>query len=321
MQVGQTVGRGRFRLDVLIGTGASGRVYRATQLSLGRSVAVKVLRPGLLSDPGQAERFREEALLAAQVNHPNVASVIDCSEPGDAVPFIAMELVSGKTLYQLLEKESPLELGRALDLFCQLLSGLEEIHEAGVVHADLKSPNIIISHTRTGVERPKLVDFGIAVSRERGRSRRDEGILCGTPEYLAPEVIVGECASVASDVYGAGIILFELLTGQPPFLGADLGETLQKHLDKPIPKLAPIHAPAVTTRLNGILRKALAKDPLRRFRSVAALRAAVIAAGSHSRGPSVMPVTIRPRKRRRAMGRGTEPQTVDVKHPVATLRG
>lgn len=259
-----------------------------------------MLRRELAADRALAGSFRAEALLAARLSHPNIAAVIDCSEPGEDVAFIAMEYVSGESLDRLIERDHPLELDRAADLFGQILSGLEEAHAAGIVHADIKTPNVVICQTRAGDEQAKIVDFGIAVLRRPRRSRRS---VCGTPEYLAPEVIRGEAPTVASDIYGAGIILYELLAGCPPFGGLSLSAILQEHLESPVPGLPPIGSAAQTARLDAIIARALAKDPDRRFRSVAELRAAVVAASVQSDQPSAGPVTIRPRSQRAATRR------------------
>lgn len=310
--IGRHVG-GHFRIDELIGAGATGRVYLAEQLDLERPVAVKVLHPALASDDKLLDRFRNEALLASRLSHPNIAAVYECSRPGDEIAFIAMEYVPGKNLYQLLESEAPLSIDRVVDLFTQLLDGLEEAHAEGIVHADLKSPNIVVTQTRAGHERPKLVDFGIALLRPDKKTRPE--FLCGTPEYLAPEVITGLAPCVASDIYGAGIILFEMLCGKPPFHDRSLERTLRKQLEAPIPRLSRSDSGELD-RLQTVVDRALAKDPNKRYRSVAELRSAVIAA--HIRGSRrPRPVTIKPPSWRRApTARCDQPATVDVRRPT-----
>lgn len=308
--VGRTIGDGRFRLERLLGSGASGRVYVARQRSLDRCVAIKVLRQELASSRDLSVRFRDEAMVTSRLNHPNIAAVLDCSEEGDELTFIAMEYVAGVSLYNLIDREAPLELTRVTDLFAQILSGLEEAHEAGVVHADLKTPNIVVTHTRGGIEQPKLVDFGIAVSRVRRRELN--GVLHGTPEYLAPEVIRGSEPTPASDIYGAGIILYEMLVGTPPFTAPTLDETLLKHLEEPVPRIDS-RGNLLLERLDAIMVRALDKNPRRRFRRVAEFRAAVLAAALNAGSDELSRLTIRPR--RRPVIASTEPATVVERPP------
>lgn len=311
--VGSTVGGGRFRLDRLVGVGATGRVYLAEQVNLARRVAVKVLRSELAGNRDLAARFRREALLAASLSHPNIAAVIDCSRPGDDVPFIAMEYVRGKSLFRLLQSEFPLAIERTLDLFVQVLGGLEEAHEAGIVHADVKSPNVVVSQTLAGVEQPKIVDFGVAVLRRSAVASAT--MVCGTPEYLAPELIRGEAPSVASDIYGAGVILYELIAGAPPFSGESVFDTLHMHLADPVPGLPPTGSRALAARLEAIVGRALAKRPEHRFRSVAELRGAVIAASRHAEQAGPDAVVIAPREH--AAGSVRHPRSSS---PIASSR-
>jgi hypothetical protein len=318
--IGEIVG-GRFRVDELVAVGATGRVFRAEQLSLGRPVALKVLRAELAATPEAREQLRREALLAARLSHPNVATVIDCSRPDDDLAFVAWEYVRGDNLYKMLRREAQLEPGRAIDLMAQILGGLAEAHAAGVIHADVKSPNVVVAQQSSGMERAVLVDFGIALSTRAPELR--EGVVCGTPEYLAPEIIAGEPPSPAADIYGAGATLFELLAGKPPFCGDSARQTLVKQIEEPIPRFALSGSSELCDRLERIVRRALAKRPDARFRSAAEFRAALLGAKNLVAQNPAPPMTIRPRDR----GRDTSappstggPETVDLHSPIAAIR-
>ena len=204
--VGRVLGD-KFKLTACIGIGGSGAVYKADQIALGRTVAVKILNEELCSDPRMISRFRGEATSASRLNHPNCVSIIDYGQAPDGLLYLAMEYVKGPTLTQMLTNESPLGVDRVIDLVAQSLAGIEEAHLAGVVHADLKSDNIIVDQRRAGVDLVKIVDFGIARLVESVRDAEERSI-SGTPEYMAPEVIGG--ASVITGV------LLSLGTLPPP---------------------------------------------------------------------------------------------------------
>src|SRR5512141_3113593 len=159
--VGRVLGD-KFKLTACIGIGGSGAVYKADQMALGRTVAIKILNEELCSDPRMIKRFRDEATSASRLNHPNCVSIIDYGQSPDGLLYLAMEYVKGPTLTQLLVTQNPLDVDRVLDIISQTLHGIEEAHLAGVVHADLKSDNIILDQRRASVDQVKIVDFGIA---------------------------------------------------------------------------------------------------------------------------------------------------------------
>src|SRR5262245_14164693 len=220
--VGRVLGD-KFRLTACIGIGGSGAVYRADQIALGRTVAVKILNEELLADARLIKRSGDEAMSASRLNHPNCVSIIDYGQSQDGLLYLAMEYVKGPTLTQLLVNENPLVIDRVIDIVMQALAGIEEAHLASVVHADLKADNIILDQRRAGVDVVKIVDFGIARLVTGVRDPEDRSI-SGTPEYMAPEVISGAPPSFASDIYAVGIILYELLAYKTPFFAGSTTE-------------------------------------------------------------------------------------------------
>ncbi|HEX7841527.1 MAG TPA: protein kinase, partial [Kofleriaceae bacterium] len=269
--VGRVLGD-KFKLTACIGIGGSGAVYRADQIALGRTVAVKILNEELSADARMIKRFRDEAMSASRLNHPNCVSIIDYGQSPDGLLYLAMEYVKGPTLTQLLANQNPLAIDRVIDVVMQALSGIEEAHLAGVVHADLKADNIILDQRRAGIDVVKIVDFGIA--RLITSARDEDRSISGTPEYMAPEVISGAPPSFASDIYAVGIILYELLAYKTPFFAGSTTEILANHLKAMVPSLAA-RREQVPKELEGIVTRALAKHPNDRFASAADMRAAL----------------------------------------------
>ncbi len=275
---------GKFCLRRCVGTGASGTVYQADQLALGRTVAIKILRPELTRDPRFVGRFHDEALAASRLNHPNTVSIIDYGQTEDGLLYLVMEFLRGPTLTQVLHSES-LRPSRIADLVAQILSGLEEAHDAGVVHADLKADNVVVERRRGDWDLVKVVDFGIArlVGRE---TRATEKTICGTPEYMAPEVIQGEDPTYASDLYSVGVVLYELLTGSTPFAGGSSMDVLRRHLtETPIPPSLRRPDLIIDSTLEEVALCALSKPPGRRFANATEFRAALTRVAGHRMDP------------------------------------
>src|ERR1700704_4701734 len=266
--VGRVLGD-KFKLTACIGIGGSGAVYRADQIALGRTVAVKILNEDLSADARMIKRFRDEAMSASRLNHPNCVSIIDYGQAPDGLLYLAMEYVKGPTLTQLLVTQNPLAIDRVIDIVMQALSGIEEAHLAGVIHADLKADNIILDQRRAGIAVVKIVDFGIA--RLVTGVRDEDRSISGTPEYMAPEVIGGAPPSFASDIYAVGIILYELLAERTPFFAGTTTEILTNHL-KAQPTLLTQRRVGVPKELDSIISKSLAKHPTDRFASAAEMR-------------------------------------------------
>lgn len=273
----------KFRLTACIGLGGTGAVYRAEQMALGRSVAVKILKDELAADARIGKRFRDEAMAASRLNHPNIVSIIDYGATPDGLLYLAMEYLRGPTLTQLITREHPLAPATALDVVGQILLGIEEAHLAGVVHADLKSDNIIIDQRRAGADVIKIVDFGIA--RMVNDPGAGEERVTGTPEYMAPEVIAGNLPTFAADIYAVGIMLYELLAGHTPFVGGSTVDVLTRQLKGDVPPLSERRPdlPAAA-EFDAICRRALAKQPGDRYASAPEMRAAVMALQLRVRG-------------------------------------
>lgn len=252
----------RYRLDRLAGTGGMAVVYRGYDLLLDRPVAVKVLREPYDSDPAFRARFLAEARAAARLDHPNIVHIYDVGED-QTRPYIVMELVEGEDLKALIRREGPLSIQRALALGRQLCAGVGHAHRAGIVHCDLKPQNIIV----TPAGQVKVADFGIARAfNESSAPRPKESVVWGSPHYIAPEQAAGEPPTPASDVYSIGVILYELLTGVPPFHDEDATALVLKHMrEEPVPLTAL--NPRVPPRLDALVRKVLSKDPAARFRN------------------------------------------------------
>ena len=267
--VGRVLGD-KFRLTACIGIGGSGAVYKADQIALGRTVAVKILNEELSADTRMIRRFRDEATSASRLNHPNCVSIIDYGQASDGLLYLAMEFVKGPTLTQLLMNENPLEVERVIDIVMQSLAGIEEAHLSGVGHADLKADNIILDQRRAGVDVVKIVDFGIARLVTGVRDPEDRSI-SGTPEYMAPEVISGAPPSFASDVYAVRLTLSELLAYKTPFFAGTTTEILANHLKAVIPTVNA-RREHIPKELDAIISKALAKHPTDRFTSAADMR-------------------------------------------------
>src|SRR3954468_22767761 len=261
--VGRVLGD-KFKLTACIGIGSSGAVYKADQIALGRTVAVKILNEELSADTRMISRFRGEAMSASRLNHPNCVSIIDYGQAPDGLLYLAMEYVKGPTLTQLLVNENPLDVDRVLDIIAQTLHGIEEAHGAGVVHADLKADNIILDQRRAGTDMVKIVAFGIARLVTGVRDVNEDRSISGTPEYMAPEVISGAPPSFASDIYAVGMILYELLAYKTPFFAGSTTEILANHLKAMVPSLSA-RREHVPKELEGIVGRALAKHPADRF--------------------------------------------------------
>jgi hypothetical protein len=264
-------------LGALLGIGGMGVVYAAIQRSLGRTVAIKLPRPELASDPAVRRRFRTEALAGCRVNHRNVVHVLDFGD-GGGVPYLVMEHVTGPRLGDLVLERGSLPVAFAIELVGQILAGLHDAHGSGVIHSDVKCDNIIVQTSRDGDVVPRLIDFGIAwfVDGPPASCTDGERIVAGTPEYLAPELIRGEAPTFASDVYAAGALLYELVAGATPFAGGTRGQILRRQLeDEPVPLSRRCPHRGISAELDEAVGRALAKRRGERFADAAAFAAAL----------------------------------------------
>lgn len=253
----------RYRLLERIDEGGAGEVWRARDEKLDRDVAIKLLGPD--ADDAFRARFADEARRAAAVVHPNVVTVFDEGRDG-ADAFMVMELVPGRTLREIVADRGPLPAHEVARLVRQVAGALDAAHAAGVVHCDVKPANVIVD--REGVA--KLTDFGIA----RAARDRDEQELLGTARYIAPERVEGGPVTARTDVYGLGLVAYELLTGRPAFDGATSEELVRERLVGPAPSLRLARV-GIDERLDAIVGQALATDPDRRYASAGAFARAL----------------------------------------------
>jgi serine/threonine protein kinase len=268
---------GKYQITEELGRGGMGIVYKATQVTLNRTVALKVLFPHLAKSGEYLGRFRREAVTLAKVQHDNIVHIYDVEE-FEGVSCIVMEYVGGPPLTKILAREQRLDPSRVCEIGVALASGLEAAHQQGIVHRDIKPDNILFSSHG----RPKLTDFGIAHMRDDGVHTRT-GIMLGTPYYMSPEQARGRPVTAASDIYSLGVVLFEALTGQVPFHADDSLAVALMHLNEPAPQLTKV-APWVPPRLAELVNRALEKEPARRFTSsrdfATALSSVSLAGGS-----------------------------------------
>ena len=215
----------RYQIESKIGEGAMGAVYRAKHVKVGRAFAVKVLHPRLLEDHKVLQRFEREAELAGRLRHPNVIGVVDVGETNDSMRYMVMDFAEGPDLATMLN-EAPMPPQRIIHIVRQLLEGLYHAHEAGLIHRDFKPENVIIERDSNGNEVPRIVDFGIAILREGGDSTggtgrlTTNGLVLGTPHYMAPEQAVADPIDHRIDLFALGIIIYEMLCGRLPFDGS-----------------------------------------------------------------------------------------------------
>jgi predicted Ser/Thr protein kinase len=259
---------GRYEIEDMIGIGGMAIVYRAKQLTLNRSVALKLLAAEFTSDDFR-ERFRREGKLAASLDHPNIVPVYDADE-ADGRLFIAMRLVEGETLAERVRQSGAIPASKTLSLLGPIASALDAAHDAGLVHRDVKPQNILLSRT----DHPYLADFGIAKGDSTATSLTSAGAFVGTVNYASPEQILGYELTGRTDVYALTVVLYECLAGRVPFLRDTDVAVLHAHLHDPPPGLpANGHGPRET--VNAVIARGMAKDPADRFRSAGELLDAV----------------------------------------------
>jgi eukaryotic-like serine/threonine-protein kinase len=287
----QRVLSGRYELGELIGRGGMADVFRGTDTRLGRTVAVKLLRPDLARDPQFQARFKREAQAVAALNHPSIVAVYDTGDhavPGDhndsvRVPYIVMEFVSGKTIRDLVRAKE-VSIDQAIDFTLGVLSALDYSHKAGIVHRDIKPANVMFCPDTNGI---KVMDFGIArAMADSSATMTQTQAVVGTAQYLSPEQARGETVDARSDLYSAGCLLYEMLTGRPPFVGDSPVSVAYQHV-REIPDLASSLNPEVSDALDSVLMKSLQKNRADRFQDAAAFRRALRAARN---GVGVAPV-------------------------------
>jgi predicted Ser/Thr protein kinase len=312
----------RFRLIRLLSEGGMGEVYLAEQVSLGRKVALKVLRPELSAKGDMSRRFRREALLLSQVEHPSVVRVIDFGE-AEGRPCLVMELVEGQTLQEALEP-GPFPVERAVPILVQLADGLAAIHEKGIVHRDLKPDNVVLTRTIHG-EQARLLDFGIARLAEPegeagGSSVSQAGVILGTPEYLSPEQGFGGRLDARSDLYSLGVLAYRVLSGKLPFVGPTPRQFLAQHVTAaPIPLYQAAPHLVANVPLCELVMQCLRKDPNDRPPSAIALSQALARSVRAPAPEGRAPEQATPSQGRPTLPPAVEPVTVTVPAPAAKV--
>ncbi len=277
--LGRPIAGGKYTVDSLVGSGATGAVYKAQHRDLRRVVAIKVLHPHYQNDLQFMKRFHGEALAASQLDHPNIMRVMDFGQEPDGLVYIVMEFLSGNSLQNVLKESGPFTKERAIGVMMQVCSGLSAAHEQGIVHHDVKPDNIVIVPSRDDENRPielvKVCDFGIAALQNTRSEDLDlsvgAGYICGTPEYMSPEQARGETADARTDVYACGCTIYELLTGRTPFMSDNPLETIVHHAKDPPPPPSQF-TKDIDPLLEEVILKALAKDPKSRQQSARAMR-------------------------------------------------
>jgi len=279
----------RYELGDTLGYGGMSEVHHGTDVRLGREVAVKILRADLARDPQFQERFRREAQNAAALNHPAIVAVYDTGEAQTEygpLPYIVMEYVNGRTLRDIVKTEGPMSQKRAMEVMADVCAALDFSHRHGIVHRDVKPANVMI--TNHGAV--KVMDFGIARAMHDGQAAMTQtAAVIGTAQYLSPEQARGEGVDARSDVYAAGCVLYELITGEPPFTGDSPVAVAYQHVRED-PKAPSSVNPAVSPELDAIVLKALAKGPANRYQSAAEMRSDMVRvlSGQRPSAPMVM---------------------------------
>lgn len=327
--IGQVISA-KYRIEQLIGEGGMGRVYRATQLALGKTVVLKILRQRLLADARTVARFHREARAASRLSHPNSISILDFGQANRTL-YIAMELVAGRDLHQVLSTDWPLPERRVIHIVTQVLSALADAHSAGIIHRDLKPENIMVEQRRGVPDFVKVLDFGIAkILDARGEDAKEltrTGFVCGTPEYMSPEQAKGGRLDARSDLYAVGILLYQLTTGLLPFEADSPVEFATKHLSAEPPPPSKRRPEAhISVALERLILKALAKNPDDRPQSAEGFRSELIQISMHVSAAANTLINTNPpwmdRERTirvdpRLLGASAEPGLVSKARPAA----
>jgi serine/threonine protein kinase/tetratricopeptide (TPR) repeat protein len=264
---------GRYRLEATLGRGGMGLVFRATHVGLRRQVAVKILHPSLAASPDVRNRFEREALAVGKVDHPNCVATYDVGRLADGSLYLAMELLEGRSLADVLEQEGQLAPGRALHILAHILRGLGSIHAAGLIHRDIKPENIFLIRQGDDEDFAKILDFGIAKPMsgelsDDGVRLTQAGMAFGTPIYMAPEQALGNKMDGRADLYAAAVMGYEMLCGQPPFYSDDKLEVMSMHTAKAVPPMRTRlikRGHPVPSSIERLIVKGLTKKPNDRY--------------------------------------------------------
>ncbi len=286
---------GRYRIDAVLGAGGMGCVYRGEHTGIGRAVAIKVLHADLGRNREASQRFQREALASGRLDHPNIVGVSDFGVIDDGPCYLVMEALEGESLGARLERDTRLPWQEALDIMRGVLLGLRHAHERGVVHRDIKPDNVFLAE-KDGERIVKILDFGIAklyAGSPNDPASTRAGLTVGTPAYLSPEQAVGGEIKPPSDLYSATILLFEMLTGRPPFQEADPLAMLGAHVSREPPRLVEV-APdlIVPPALEAVIQHGLQKTQAERIRTAQDYLAALDHVVASARGSAPHPVGV-----------------------------
>jgi len=278
---------GRFLLQDRLGAGAMGQVWRAVDEDSGDHVAVKLINRDLVRSPRVLRRFRKEARLLPELQHPGIARAIASGEADDGTLYLATELVRGRPLSTVLRERGPLPEREALQIATDLVAALVDVHDNGTVHRDIKPENIMLVADATATSRVKLIDFGVArhVDEEGSLAMTRQGAVLGTPLYMAPEQARGKPVDARSDVYAVGSTLFELLIGKAPFHGHGVSQVLAMQIEATPPKVRDLRAD-ISFEADAIVARCLEKDPAGRFADARELLRALTTLSLASSSPS-----------------------------------
>lgn len=291
-----TVVGGKFPVVGMLGEGGFGAVYRAVQDPVGRQVALKVMRAGEAADPETRARFFREARVVASLSHPAIVMLHDYGEQADGLIYIAFELVAGRPLSGVIRDDAPMAPSRVVHLLVQVLGALSEAHSAGLLHRDMKPDNLMVVQGTLGEEKLRLLDFGLSkrFNAEVGTDSlaTRQGIIMGTPRYMSPEQASGRSIDGRSDLYACGVLLYEMLSGRPPFTQTSPLDLLMAHIGEAVPPLPA--SLGLSPALVSVVMKALAKSPDARWQTAAELASALQAAvhgDAVAPAPSQRPIT------------------------------
>jgi serine/threonine protein kinase len=274
-----TILGGHLKILSCLGAGGMSVVYKAEDLLLHRIVAVKLLHSHSALNPQNVLRFRQEAMAASKIDHPNVIRVYEFNVPDEGQPYLVMDFIEGQSLAEFMRTNGPIEMRRAITLMGIICDGLQCAHDAGVVHRDLKPGNIMLLKDSSGKQTLKIVDFGIAkvlTEDAQGHDLTQTGEVFGSPLYMSPEQCYGKTLDRRSDIYSLGCVMFEICTGQPPIKGGSMLETIQMQTtEMPAPSASFYLGIKYGAQFDAVIAKALAKDPSERHQSATDFKQAI----------------------------------------------
>lgn len=270
--IGKTIDK-KYLVQSVLGEGGMAVVYRAHHVQMERTVVIKVMQGWLLSNRNSVERFERECKLTAKLNHPNIVSVYDVGLINGKEPYLVMEYIKGESLADKINNSGALPFATTANIIIQICRGLQEAHSSGIIHRDLKPDNVLLQHKSDRPDWVKIVDFGISNFVHGSKKLTKTGRMVGTPEYIAPEQLKDRPIDMRTDLYGIGIMMFEMLTGRVPFDGESAESILMKHLLEDPPTMAEVRPELGENNLfQPIVDKLLKKNPDERYQTATELR-------------------------------------------------